>query len=508
MFDKPLAFVYNGNKYVITAGDQFLLDTFNGCNAVPVMDTFATGATMVAVSSPWKKGSPADIPTINEGADIKKVNDTTFEVYGEVQLPDGNYIVSLNAKEYDVVPIGGEESESVVEETPPVEETADVEDSTGTEEEDIPAEVMEIVEEVANDRVKQEDVKSEVLSAKEINSLLDAVSRSEVSEEVYEQIHEEDPVKDEPLMFDEELDTEEPHTGKVTIGGAVVPAISRGFKPANKTKNHGQPARIVSDYRPTRIPDEMTGHCIGDAFCCVPHVKLTKDGDVLSVTQGGKPQPVDKPPVMAPVEKAEEPVDTTLKEVSVEVSVTSAVIEEDTTEKEEVAPDEPTPAVDFRMEEDAPQIHSMSGAEVMEELGVTPIIEPIQVDITFSPEAEDFLEKLSDDVKNTLVKIPLYCMESGTKEFTNKLVDTNALKELGVEYCILQNWHCIDNWYFIDVLPTMCRYFYNAEVGVSTEIPLATYKRWRVICEKELEAANAKDTEPEEETVEETNTDE
>lgn len=90
----------------------------------------------------------------------------------------------------------------------------------------------------------------------------------------------------------------------------------------------------------------------------------------------------------------------------------------------------------------------------------------------------------SEEVNAVIGDIPHSILGSIT-EFTTNPIDADTLKERGHLYCIDNRWHKCGNWYCIDVVNDMSRFFYNSKNNIAIEIPIGNCRDWLAAVSKE-----------------------
>lgn len=91
---------------------------------------------------------------------------------------------------------------------------------------------------------------------------------------------------------------------------------------------------------------------------------------------------------------------------------------------------------------------------------------------------ESFLATLQPDVARTLQEIP-YSLLKECRISTSKEVDRDSIESDGENYCASNNWQLERNFYVIDNVRSMERYFYNRSTAKFTAIPISIIQRWR-----------------------------
>lgn len=116
-------------------------------------------------------------------------------------------------------------------------------------------------------------------------------------------------------------------------------------------------------------------------------------------------------------------------------------------------------------------IKSLTGREIMKDV----VKEELTEDV---PVTTSILDDLTDEQRRVLEIIPSNCFDFNISEYTTKDIDIGELDKNGSMYCILSGWHNAGNYYFIDVIQHMSRYFYSTKDKISIEIPAAICKEW------------------------------
>lgn len=96
-------------------------------------------------------------------------------------------------------------------------------------------------------------------------------------------------------------------------------------------------------------------------------------------------------------------------------------------------------------------------------------------DVVTAEEKEEVLSKLQPELRDIIVRIPVTLL-SNIEEFTTNPIDMTALESQGQNYCIEKRWKKSGNWFCIDAVNEMKRYFYNKNEHVSMGISIATIR--------------------------------
>lgn len=93
---------------------------------------------------------------------------------------------------------------------------------------------------------------------------------------------------------------------------------------------------------------------------------------------------------------------------------------------------------------------------------------------------DEFLGSLKPEVAAVIQDIPYELIKECTVS-TSKDIDSVSLGHEGVKYCKANNWQLCLDYYAIDNLVTMERYFYNRKTGAFTAVPMRVIQKWRRI---------------------------
>ncbi len=91
-----------------------------------------------------------------------------------------------------------------------------------------------------------------------------------------------------------------------------------------------------------------------------------------------------------------------------------------------------------------------------------------------------FLESLKPEVAATLQDVPLELIRKCAVS-VSKNIDFSTIAGEGEEYCQANNWQMCRDYYAIDNIKTMERYFYSKRTGTFTAIPIQILQKWRRI---------------------------
>lgn len=437
--NRSLSFLYEGIRYFTTLQDDYIRSMHPDGNVITMGEAVATAGIASALSQPWKLRNPVQIPILSENVSINRVDDKTFEVTGDIEVDGSKYKVELTSERLDWF----EEAEE-----PVAEETAE-EPEPEVQGEPEP-EVEETKEETEVEETKEEP---EVVEETE-----------EVSEPYPILIEPKEEPKPEPTvqresapMVQQESTPIRTHREELVIGGTCkVPAISRGVPVRGRTtsalaKRLKNSAIQSFPTAPAKEPT-LVGKFIGRKF---PHTLEVEEPAPAPVV-AEEPKAVEEP-------KPKEPVRTEYRYF------------EDTPSKEE------------KKEETSPKLTSLHGRDLLGDAVEVPTVD--QTSAARSPmfkgfDADKFYRELPDETREILEKIPLECMKGNITESTSLSINEDELKRQGSAYCITNRWHVYGDWYYIDVVHHMSRFYFNEKENVSSEISLSVFKKWRMYKEQ------------------------
>lgn len=456
MFDKCLGFNYNNNRMVIISGNVQLEEKYPNKNAVSAMDIMADMMSVSYVASAWGVGSPFAIPYIDKDSVVEMVSDGVYKIEGTVKIGSDIVHVLLDESTYEVVSDVVEEAiieQEEEEELEPEEEESPVED-----EKEEPVE--EVIEEEEVDAPVEEDTPVE-----------------EPEEETPE------PVPEVEINKSEEREPDMVSIDKVGVNicGAVV------APPIRMTENESV-QRVPS---PTVISgvSKFASINIGEELTSVDNsLRVPTSSEILAKAENVQGFSTMlgyvSTPTVEPVLKPESEISV---DQPVEEKVPAPAVSEEEPTKEipfsDLSEDEEPSAMSYELPEVA-KLESMSGSKILEGQGRTSASNHMPEgtkSTMFSFDEESFLNSLDPSMAEVLQKIPASCLESNITEYTNMKVNTEILNRDGEAYCTANRWHVYGSWYYIDVTPTMSRYFFNASECVSADIPMSIYKKWRMV---------------------------
>lgn len=92
-------------------------------------------------------------------------------------------------------------------------------------------------------------------------------------------------------------------------------------------------------------------------------------------------------------------------------------------------------------------------------------------------DSDAFLSELSEDQQEVLRSIPS-ALTGKLAKYIMKPIDVEKLSHEGAEYCVNNKWEMAGEWYAIDSLADLSRYFYCESTGQYYVIPSKTLKGW------------------------------
>lgn len=463
MFDKCLGFYYNNSRMVIISGNVQLEEKYPNKNAVPAMDIMADMMSVSYVASAWGVGSPFSIPYIDKDSVVEMVSDGVYKIEGTVKIGSDIVHVLLDESTYEVVSDVVEEA--VVEPEEKEQEELESEEEPVEEEavEEVPEEVEEVPVEEFYEESELEPIKEEVSAAESEHEPIPEITTNHMEEKEPDVVSTDKfgvnicgAVAAPPICMVENESVQRVPTPTVISGVSKFASINIGEEVTNVDNS----LRVPTSSEIRAKAENVQGFSTMLGYATTPMVEPTPEPEPELEVQVG--QPIGE----------EESVQETVEEEPIKGMPFSDLSE-----------DEEPVAMSYELPE-VGKIESMTGAKILEGQGRTSASSPLPEgtkSTMFSLDEESFLNSLDPSMAEILQKIPASCLESNITEYTNMKVNAEMLNRDGEAYCTANRWHVYGSWYYIDVTPTMSRYFFNANEGVSADIPMSIYKKWRMV---------------------------